>query len=74
MPSSDILVDYSYLGPGGNVAGATTLLVLCIGAVFVRFWGRTRAKFGLKSDDWLILISLVGDNFIKVKCLSAHSV
>jgi hypothetical protein len=59
MSSSAIPVDYSYLGPGGNAAGAAVLLVLCIGAVAARFWGRARAQVGFKSDDWLILASLV---------------
>ncbi|KAF2661087.1 hypothetical protein K491DRAFT_674375 [Lophiostoma macrostomum CBS 122681] len=57
--SSDILVDYSYLGPGGNIAGSVVMLVLSITAVAARFWGRAKSKIGFKSDDWLILISLV---------------
>lgn len=66
MPSSDILVDYSYLGPGGNVAGTVVLIVLCFAAVATRFWGRSRVRAGFKSDDWLILISLVSKVSISV--------
>ena len=57
--SSNFLIDYSYLGAGGNIAGTVVMLVLSIAAVGFRFWGRKRAKLPLKSDDWLILISLV---------------
>lgn len=59
MSSSDVLVDYSYLGPGGNLAATIVMLLLCIGAVAARFWGRAKAKLGFKADDWLVLISLV---------------
>ena len=59
MSSSEILVDYSYLGPGRNIAGAVVMLILSIAAVTARFWGRRRAKLSLQPDDWLIFASLV---------------
>ena len=68
--ASEILVDYTYLGPGNNIAGAIVMLLLCIPAAIARFWGRARANIGFKSDDWLILISLVGLKNAKFRAIT----
>ena len=58
MPSH-ILLDYSYLGPGGVLGATSVMLALAVVAVALRFFTRYQQECRMLADDFLVLAGLV---------------
>ena len=54
-----ILLDYAYVTPARMIGACVLFPLLTILVVILRFFSRLLHKMPLKSDDWLILVSMV---------------
>lgn len=57
--SSHILLDYSYVGPGGVLGATSVMFALAAVAVALRFFTRHQQESRMLADDFLVLAGLV---------------